>query len=53
MSKDEELYFYDIGYWKNGLVDGYARRNYNGKLEEGLFEEEVIKVKADEKNPSE
>ena len=52
VSMDEELYFYDIGYWKKGLLSGYAKRNYNGKLEEGLYEEECIKIKVDEKNPS-
>jgi len=34
----EEFYFYDIGYWKNGLQEGYGRRNYNGKVDEGIFE---------------
>jgi hypothetical protein len=50
---DEELYYYDMGYFKNGLQTGFGIRNYNGKVEEGMFDKEIIKTKADDNNKKE
>ena len=45
---EEEPYYYEIGYWKNGVLEGYGRCSRNKQVTEGIFSKGQLAKKSDQ-----